>query len=1481
MGADLDKKRDQNLLFAVLAVQIKGVSPAKIMEAAAGWMINPETPLSDRVCEMNILRPEDVAILTKLVDDMVAACDGDASRALRSIPGADMLGQSIVTGQPFTAPAGDHTRPMQGDFPLGFDDDAELSTLEEHPGRYSHVSEYGKGGMGRVLLVHDEFLGREIALKELLLPHEDRDDDTPISPVREAGGLLARFLQEARITGQLEHPSIVPVYELGKRVNGTFYYTMKLVRGRTLSRAIKEAFSLRNRLELLPSVLDLCQAIAYAHSRGVIHRDLKPANAMIGEFGETVLLDWGLAKIKGTKDVYAGKLQETLKFFKLRKPDETPQTHAGEALGTPHYMPPEQAKGEIEELDERSDVYSMGALIYEVLAGTPPFEGDTAEEILMKVVGEEPRSIAEIEPDAPPELIAICRKAMAKDRKQRYRTMTELRDDLIRFQTGAFVQSYRYNLWETLTRYYEQYRIWVNAGAVAALILIIMGAYSYVNILQARNREREQRLIAEAAQEEAAREAYVAQIRLAQAQINENAFDNAVDTLLTTSPEQREWEWGYLLNQASPEALKMDMGSAVNISIYSPDGEYILAMAQNDPEVIWDAKTGKRVAELAGKDSVYNALSFSEDSQYVLGAAVTGEVRVWRVSSGELLQTLEPNDGMLIAASFSPDAGSVLVCNVEGSLSLWDWKNDLEMHEFQSDLGQPHAVDFRQGREDQVLVSGPDYSELWKLDPPTLERTFEGARGVFNYTSELILTHLEDEAVFWHVDTGERRQAFSIAEDAKLVRLSPDGRKLAVTKKGGLLSLYDVAKQSEIREIRLKHQIVDAAFSPDSTMVVAIPFAYHPVTIWNSETAALIDVLPATGQLLPRVAFNPDSSRLLVNTISGQVRAWRIGQTPGEHFVAQIQDRVVAGNFSDDGKYATVTTAPRFDIQRHGIERNLETSLLDLASKRISTSVVRFGLRAQRQAEVDSSARKMCLLLDQFVIGVFSGEDGEFLTALTGHDGSINSMSISGDGTRLVTLSRDGACRLWNLESGNLQAELNDLSKLASSAAFSRDGSQIAVGFADGALAVWDPEAPISLEPLAAHEGAITGVAFTGDGGQLISVAKSGVAKQWKVDGWQLERVYAGQRGELSGVEVHPNQPRMVTIGTSGAPRVLNFEIGAELCTLDYVGGRNVERTSFNPLLLSAKFDPQTDGLRTLATDGRITEWLAAPLDVTDGTNSADDFMDRFQAWKQRQLRSRSSHWAVSTPGHASVFTSDRVFRSCIQRLHAAIAEDSAAGANYSDGLLIREGSLARAVARICLEVGDRITAIMGHPIHTREDALSVLDACLGEIDAAQHEGPELQVVRQGAQRTYTYGILPHSYESRRLRLGKERALAMTRHEITALTRNLDIIEQESWLNAVALGEASEKSGTLAGIWVLYSNDHNERAMLRELGIGVGDRMLALNGEQIVSMEALVERYQDIETEIQDGKRPQLTLEIERGEFKTIELTIEIEEQNT
>lgn len=336
--------------------------------------------------------------------------------------------------------------------------------------------------MGRVTLVHDHALGREVVMKELLPPKARKPGD---STTRKANLSALRFIREAQITSQLDHPSIAPVYEVGERTDGTLYYTMKRVRGRTLSEAIDQAHLLRERLELLPHYVDLCQAVAYAHEQGVIHRDLKPSNVMVGAFGETIVLDWGLAKTESETDIEPGIAESFGREYALPGVDPGAATATGELLGSPLYMAPEQAKGLSDKIDHRTDIYALGAVLYQILTGRTPFEWTTFDEVIQRVLTDDPISIAEVCPDAPRELTAICERAMAKDRDARYPSAKELAEEVARFQNGALVDAYEYSWSDRLFRVLQHYRVLIAIAAVALAAVVVVSAVYAVNTIRA------------------------------------------------------------------------------------------------------------------------------------------------------------------------------------------------------------------------------------------------------------------------------------------------------------------------------------------------------------------------------------------------------------------------------------------------------------------------------------------------------------------------------------------------------------------------------------------------------------------------------------------------------------------------------------------------------------------------------------------------------------------------------------------------------------------------------------------------------------------------------------------------------------------------------------------------------------------------------------------------------------------------------------
>jgi hypothetical protein len=370
----------------------------------------------------------------------------------------------------------------------------ERSSLPNVPpppdARYRLGQELGRGGMGRVVEAFDTHLGRTVALKEVL---------------PQGGNIDRRFQREVRITARLEHASIVPLYDSGRLADGRPFYVMRRVSGKPLDEAIANAGGLDRRLALLPNVLAAIDAVAHAHSRGVIHRDLKPQNILVGSLGETVVIDWGLAKVIGDDDDPPDSLEPH-----LPSAADSVQTQVGSIFGTPGFMAPEQARGD--ELGPAGDVYALGATLYQMLVGKPPFGGTSATEMISKTLRNRLEPIATAAPDAPAELRTIIEKALAYEQRDRYPNAGELAEDVRRFLTGQLVGAHHYTPRQRLTRFARRHRAALIVAALASVGIAVLAWIGVHRIV--RERDTAERASLEAREQREKADARAAELRV-------------------------------------------------------------------------------------------------------------------------------------------------------------------------------------------------------------------------------------------------------------------------------------------------------------------------------------------------------------------------------------------------------------------------------------------------------------------------------------------------------------------------------------------------------------------------------------------------------------------------------------------------------------------------------------------------------------------------------------------------------------------------------------------------------------------------------------------------------------------------------------------------------------------------------------------------------------------------------------------------------
>jgi serine/threonine-protein kinase len=484
---------DRNLLFGVLALQADLLNNDQFAEACTAWSVRKNIPLSQLLVERGWLSERDRADVERLLQRKLKKHKGDIRSSLAEVAGPTVC-QSLesIADSDFHASligltgaaATQHPTPTTGIGPIPF----ITTSLEPHDrGRYTVTGLHARGGMGQVWLARDNDLGREVVLKELRPEVADRP------------AVLARFLEESQITGQLEHPSIVPVYELVRLAEGRQpFYSMRFVRGRTLANAISDYHHKRRHgqarplelRDLLGAFVSVCNAVAYAHSRGVLHRDLKPHNVVLGSYGEVMVLDWGLAKL-------VGRPQEEASPFSVAVEATREQTVQGQVLGTPAYMPPEQAEGRLGAVDHRSDVYGLGAILYEILTGQPPFQGPDTLTILRNVLQETPIAPRHHVAATPLPLEAICLKALAREPARRYAKADDLAHDVQRWLADEPVTAYPEPLSIKARRWLGRHRTLVTATAATIGVALVSLVLATVSLKAANDREHQSRTRAE------------------------------------------------------------------------------------------------------------------------------------------------------------------------------------------------------------------------------------------------------------------------------------------------------------------------------------------------------------------------------------------------------------------------------------------------------------------------------------------------------------------------------------------------------------------------------------------------------------------------------------------------------------------------------------------------------------------------------------------------------------------------------------------------------------------------------------------------------------------------------------------------------------------------------------------------------------------------------------------------------------------------
>lgn len=1121
---------DKNLLFGIVALQMDFIGRDALLAGMHAWVADKGKPLGQILLDQKVLSGQHYALLEALVDAHIKQHGDDPQRSLLAISSMQSvrvelghIADSDVQASLANVHA-DRSAAQQGEPQRTI----PLSAATSSGKRFRVLRPWREGGLGKVSVAQDEELHREVALKEIKYQHARN----PAS--RE------RFLLEAEITGALEHPGIVPVYGLGNYGDGRPFYAMRFVRGDSLEEAIERYHKPNSQREagkgvvafreLLGRFIDVCNAVAYAHSRGVLHRDLKPGNIILGKYGETLVVDWGLAKIAGKSDEPAAAFEETP--LEIHAKSGSAPTRMGALIGTPAFMSPEQAEGRLDLLGPASDVYSLGATLYAVLTGIAPFTDRDVENVLAKVrTGEfPPPKTLNAQLELP--LEAICLKAMSLKSADRYSSPTYLADDLERWLADEPVAAYRESFVARVRRWGRRHRAIVTGSSVLLISTTLALAIGTLLIgYQKAEADRQRQLAVEAKNEsdgknkELQKQLVLNFLERANAEhihgrcdvglaLLSRAYDlcSADDSLRRTLTELiSSWTLD------SPRILLIcDSGfpSTISAMTYSPDGLQIVALCRGVAKV-YDAISGKELKSFSDPHGIRSA-AFSPNGQLLAIVGQDFRVRLWDIKSGKQLRQVSGTQVV-----FSPDGNQLLTVNEDNSIRLWDATNAKEVRRFAGgDSGREsiNSVAFsNDGR--QILAGGSsNHAKLWDVATGEKLLSLSGDMSQQNYDIQI-----------------------------RSVAFCPDGRRILTAGDEGIVRVWDRANGAQLKRLKnTGHDITAAVFSSDGEQVIT--FGYHHISILDADSG---DIIQSRLNDAISMAVSPDSRFVAWAGVPGVIQVCNIGISKEVRRTPLLRP-TYSVDFSPDGRRIVSAGFPlRVWDTRTGEELGaFEPIAYGVETAQYSADgrlIVGEGGRDSSVYVYDADSGKLLHQLPHAPYCAITPDSRKILTldtsgperdirlwdSSTGQElGQVKlqdprrviRIQFSHDG-RQVLATGDDVTRFIDLESGKETVRLEGSSG-GNGMRVSCDGKFV-VGASDGWVWMWDTSSGAKIRRLGRQQGTVWKIATTSDSRQVLIATNDSVQVWDTATGIELE-CFEGFQGSISGASISPGGKQIV-----------------------------------------------------------------------------------------------------------------------------------------------------------------------------------------------------------------------------------------------------------------------------------------------------------------------------------------------------------------